>query len=59
MGSDYEMLKSELLRLLNLITDARRAGNEGLAEVLTSEAAKCLIQLADAERAVRGSSDKP
>jgi hypothetical protein len=58
MGSDYEMLKSELVRLLNLTADARRAGNDELADVLTTQAAKCLIQLADAERAVHSSSDK-
>jgi hypothetical protein len=53
MGSEHEMLKSELIRLLSLIAEARATGNEGLAEVLTNDAAKCLIQIADTERAER------
>jgi hypothetical protein len=40
-------LQAELARLLNLITDARAAGNSELAELLTESAAKCLMKLAD------------
>jgi hypothetical protein len=40
-------LQAELARLLNLITEARSAGNSELAELLTESAAKCLMKLTD------------
>jgi hypothetical protein len=47
MDESFEALKAELACLMELIRRAREAGNDALAESLTDDAARCLMELAD------------
>ena len=46
MTESSESLHAELARLMGLISEARDAGNDELAETLTERAAQCLMQVA-------------
>jgi hypothetical protein len=43
----FDALSKELARLMGLIRRAQESGNTALAEVLTQDATRCLIELAD------------
>jgi hypothetical protein len=43
----FESLSKELSRLMDLIRRAQESGNSALAEALSQDAARCLIELAD------------
>ena len=53
-----QKLKSELASLLDLSVEARKGGNQTLAKLLTDEAAKCLVQIADADSPHRKDPDE-
>jgi len=43
----FDSLSRELARLMGLIRRAQESGNSALAETLSQDAARCLIELAD------------
>ena len=47
MSEAFESLSKELSRLMDLIRRAQESGNSALAEALSQDAARCLIELAD------------
>jgi hypothetical protein len=47
MSNRFEDPESRLLTLMRLIAEAHAAGNDDLADLLTWDAARCLIQIAD------------
>jgi hypothetical protein len=61
MAEKTEPLQVELLRLLKLAAETRETGDLALAERLTKQAAKCLVNLANAQagRAPRLAETRP
>jgi hypothetical protein len=47
VAESVETLRAELARLVSLIARANDAGNTALADALTQDASRCLIDLAD------------
>jgi hypothetical protein len=43
----FDSLSKELSRLMGMIRRAQDSGNTALAEILSQDAARCLIELAD------------
>ena len=59
MAATVQVLRTELARLMSQMSDARRRGNDELADTLGNMAAQSLINLADAEGRVKRADAEP
>ena len=59
MAATIQVLRAELARLMSQMSDARRRGDDELADTLGNMVARSLVNLADAEGRVRQADAEP